>query len=176
MKLKLRALDNHNVIISILMIVIGLVLVLWPGHVMTTAMTIVGIALLIGGVIAIFSWYRGRMRDVGFLTLAEGILLAVAGVIVLVAKRQLISLAPLVVGIVVLLNGIINLAQALDQRREGYARWTVSMALAVGTIVLGLLVALNPFKAMELVVVAIGAVIIYNGASNLWIESRYRKL
>ena len=101
---------------------------------------------------------------------------ALPGIIVLVAKRQLISLAPLVVGIVVLLNGVVNLAQALDQRREGYARWTVSMALAVVTIVLGLLVALNPFKAMELVVVAIGVVIIYNGASNLWIDSRYRKL
>ena len=41
---------------------------------------------------------------------------------------------------------------------------------------LGLLVILNPFSTMEMLVMAIGVVIIYNGASNLWIESRYRKL
>ena len=168
--------DRHGTALSILMIVIGIVLVLWPGHVMTTALKIIGVALLVGGVIAIVSWYRGRMRDVSFLTLAEGLLLALCGIFVLAAPKLLISIVPVAVGIVVLLNGIINLAQALDQRREGYGRWSVSLALAVLTIVLGLLVVFNPFSTMEMLVMAIGIVIIYNGVSNLWIESRYRRL
>ena len=176
MKFKFRSADNHGLLLSILMIVIGLILVLWPGHVMTTAVTILGIALLAGGVISILSWYRGRMKGASYATLAEGILLAVAGVVVLGSPRFLISIFPVFVGIVILINGIINLAQALDQKREGYARWTVSLALAVLTIVLGLLITFNPFSTMEMLVMAIGFVIIYNGVSNLWIESRYKKL
>ena len=168
--------DRHGLLLSILMIVIGLVLVIWPGHVMTTALAILGVALLVGGVISIVSWYRGRGHDAGFLTLAEGLLMAVAGIVVLSAPKFLISIVPVAVGIVVLINGVVNLAQALDQRREGYSRWTLSLALAVLTIILGLLVILNPFSTMEMLVMAIGVVIIYNGASNLWIESRYRKL
>jgi len=168
--------DRHGLLLSILMIVIGLVLVIWPGHVMTTALAILGVALLVGGAISIVSWYRGRGHDAGFLTLAEGLLMAVAGIVVLSAPKFLISIVPVAVGIVVLINGVVNLAQALDQRREGYSRWTLSLALAVLTIILGLLVILNPFSTMEMLVMAIGVVIIYNGASNLWIESRYRKL
>ena len=34
--------DNHGVLLSILMIVLGLLLALWPGHVMTTALTLLG--------------------------------------------------------------------------------------------------------------------------------------
>ena len=161
---------------SIIMIVLGLLLLLWPGHVMTTALTILGIALLAGGVVSIVSWYRGRMANVSFLTLAQGIVLSVGGIVVLANPRFLISIVPLAVGIIVTINGIVNLAQALDLRREGYDRWIVSMALAAGTLALGLLMVINPFSAMEVVVMAIGAVILYNGISNLWIDSRYRKL
>ena len=168
--------DSHNIALSILMVVIGLILVIWPGHVMTTAMTVLGIALLAGGVISILYWYRGRMRDVSVFRLAEGIVLAIAGLVVLCAPKLVISIIPLIVGIGVCLNGIFNLAQALDLRREGYENWVVSLALAILTLVLGLLIVFNPFKTMEALVVAIGVITLYNGVSNLWIESRYRRL
>ena len=168
--------DRHGLLLSVLMIIVGLVLVLWPGGVMTTALAVVGIALLIGGIVCVVSWYRGRDRDVSFLTLAQGILMAIGGVIVLTSPKFLISIIPFVVGVIVLINGIVNLAQALVQRRMGYDRWALSMAMAVLTIVLGLLVMCNPFSTMEMLVMAVGIVIIYNGVSNLWIESRYRKL
>ena len=41
--------DKHGMVLSILMILIGLVLPLWPGQVMTTALTVLGLALLVGG-------------------------------------------------------------------------------------------------------------------------------
>ena len=52
----------------------------------------------------------------------------------------------------------------------------IALALAVLTMVLGLLIMFNPFSTMEMLVVAIGGVSIYNGASNLFIEAGYRKL
>ena len=168
--------DNHGVLLSILMIVLGLVLAIWPGHVMTSAMTILGIALLAGGALLIFSWYSGRNRDSSVITLAEGIVLAVAGLVVLIAPKFLISIVPFCVGAVITLNGIFNLAQALDQRKANYNRWTASLVMAILTIVLGLLIVFNPFSTMEMLVVAIGIIIIYNGVSNLLIELGYRKI
>ena len=85
-------------------------------------------------------------------------------------------LACLLVGGLVLLNGIVNLAQALDQKRRYYNRWVFSLAMAILTIVLGGLIMLNPFSTMEMLVVAIGIIIIYNGVSNLLIELGYRKI
>ena len=167
--------DNRGVWLSVLMVIIGLVLVIWPGHVMTTAMKLLGAALLIGGGILIYSWYRGRDRG-DVLTLAEGLLLAAAGLFVLLAPKLLVSIIPFAVGGLVLLNGIVNLAQALDQKRRYYNRWMFSLAIAILTIVLGGLIMLNPFSTMEMLVVAIGVISIYNGVSNLFIEAGYRKL
>ena len=167
---------RYNTLISILMIVLGLLLLFWPGHVMTTAVKIVGIALLIGGAITAFSWHRGRGAGVGIIRLAEGILMAVGGLVLLFAPKLLISILPVLLGLVIIVNGGINLIQALDLRRQGYSRWGFSMALAVLTILLGLLILFNPFSTMEMLVAAIGGIILYNGISNLWIESRYRNL
>lgn len=168
--------DNHGILLSILMIVIGLLLALWPGHVMTTALTILGIALLIGGALLIYSWYNGRNNDASVITLAEGIVFVVAGLVVLIAPRFLISIVPFAIGALITLNGIFNLAQALDQRKSNYHRWKASLVMAVLTIVLGLLIVLNPFSTMEMLVVAIGVIIIYNGVSNLLIELGYRNI
>ena len=168
--------DNYGIVLSVLMILIGLLLAIWPGHVMTTAMKILGIALLVGGGLLIYSWYSGRNRDSSVITLSEGIVLALAGILVLVAPKFLISIVPLAVGGLIALNGFFNLAQALDQRREQYTRWTASLAMAILTIVLGLLIVFNPFSTMEMLVVAIGIIIIYNGVSNLLIELGYRRM
>lgn len=168
--------DNHRMILSLLMVIIGLVLAIWPGHVMTTALKILGIALLIGGGITLFSWYRTRQLGSDPLRLAEGVLLTLAGLFVLINPNFLISIIPFAVGAFVLLNGIVNLLQALDQRRRFYNRWSVSLTMAILTIVLGLLVMFNPFSTMQVLVMAIGIVMIYNGASNLFIERGYRDM
>lgn len=168
--------DNFNVMISILMIVIGLVLMVWPGHVMTSVLTILGIALLAGGGISILSWRKNGNERVGALRLAEAIVMVAVGLAILIKPKFFISIIPTVIGVVVVFNGILNLAQALELKRGGYENWTSTMILAVVTLALGLVVLFNPFSTMELFVIAIGAVILYNGASNLWIESRCRKI
>ncbi|MBR1559795.1 MAG: DUF308 domain-containing protein [Clostridia bacterium] len=167
--------DDRGIWLSALMVVIGLVLVIWPGHVMTSALRILGIALLLGGGILIWSWYKGRERGESIVTLFEGGILAVIGLFVLGLPKLLVSIVPFAVGALVLINGIINLRQALDQRKHHYDRWFVSLVMAILTIVLGGLIMLNPFSTMEILVFAIGVVILYNGASNLLIELGSRK-
>ena len=76
---------------------------------------------------------------------------------------------------IIVLNGLANLAQALDLKRVSYTRWQWPLALAVLTVLLGVLVILNPLKPIEWAVMGIGLVLIFNGATNLWIGSRYRK-
>ena len=164
--------DHYNIVMSIVMIVIGLVLVLWPGHVMSTVLNLVGISLLLGGGLSIYTWFQRKNP----MRLAEGIVFGGGGLIILLAPGLLISLIPMIVGVVVILNGALNLAQALDLRRKGYQNWISSLIMAILTLVLGLIIVFNPFSTMEMLVAAIGVVILSNGASNLWIESRYRIL
>ena len=170
-------LSRNNKLLSILMVVLGLVLIIWPGKTLTLAARILGIALLAAGAVSCISWYRDRRKvSANPVSLAIGIVCVVAGIIVLAAPQGVVKLLPKLVGLAVALNGVLNLAQALDQRRAGDGKWTAALAMAALTIIAGLFIFFHAFGVMEAAVMVIGAVILYNGASNLWIESRYKKM
>lgn len=169
-------LNRNNMLLSILMVVLGAVMFLWPGKSLELVARILGIGLLVMGAISAFTWYRERHKvSANYMTLAIGILMALLGVIVLAAPKGVVSMLPRLVGIAIIINGIVNLAQAMDQRRTGMEKWTVSLIMAILTIALGAFIALHAFGVMKTAVMAIGGILIYNGVSNLWIESRYRK-
>ena len=176
LKFRFERFSRNNVLLSILMVVLGLVLFIWPGKTLALAARILGIALLVGAAVSGYSWYRDRHKvSAGYTTLAIAILCLVAGLIVLIAPKGVITLLPKLIGLAVLLNGVVNLAQALELRNGGQG-WTSSMVMAVLTILLGLFLLVFAFSAMKAAVMVIGGAFVYNGVSNLWIESRYRKM
>ncbi len=177
MKNWFEKLSKNNKLLSILMVLLGLVLLIWPGKTLTLAARILGIALLVGGVVSAVSWYRDRHKvNASPATLAIAIVCLIAGVIVLSAPQGVVKLLPKLIGLAVVLNGILNLAQAMDQRRSGYGKWIASLVMAILTIAAGAFIFFHAFGLMKAAVMVIGVIIIYNGASNLWIESRYKKI
>ena len=176
MKNRFEKISKNNVPLSIVMIVLGLVLFIWPGKTLTLAARILGIALLLGGLGTGLSWYRNRGKaGTGYESLAVAIVCVIAGVVVLVAPEGVVSLLPKLVGIAVAVNGIINLAQAMELSKSAVGGKS-SLILALLTIALGIFLVVFSFKAMEVAVMVIGGICVYNGVSNLWIESRYRKM
>ena len=167
---------RNNKALSIVMVALGLLLFIWPGKTLELAARILGVALLVGAVICGVSWYRDRHKvSQNYGTLALGIVCAVAAVIVLAAPRGVVTLLPKLIGVAVIVNGVLNLAQALELRRVDGGSWTSSLVMAVLTILAGLFLLVFAFGAMKVAVMVIGGILVYNGASNLWIESRYRK-
>ena len=176
MKYRFQKFSKNNVLLSIVMIILGLLLIIWPGKTLEVAAKILGIALLVGGVISCFSWYRDRHVYGGdYTTLAIGILCLVAGLVVFIAPHGVITLLPKIIGVGIAVNGVLNLAQAMEMRKMGSANWMGSVIMAALTIVAGLFLVFFSFSAMKAAVMVIGGVIIYNGVSNLLIESGYRK-
>ena len=177
MKFRFEKFSRNNVALSILMVVLGLVLFIWPGKTLTLAARILGIALLIGAVVSGLTWYRERDKfSASYTSLAIAILCLVAGLIVLIAPKGVVSLLPKLIGLFILINGVINLAQAMELRNAGQEKWTSSLVMAILTILLGAFLVFFAFSAMKVAVMVIGGVFVYNGVSNLWIESRYKKM
>lgn len=177
MKFRFEKFSKNNTLLSILMVVLGLVLIIWPGGTLTLAARILGIGLLVGAAISGYSWYQDRHKaGAGYTTLAIAILCLVAGIIVLVAPKGVITLLPKIIGLAVIVNGFLNLAQALELKQRGGASWKSSLVMAILTIALGGFVLFHAFGAMKIAVMFIGGIFIYNGVSNLWIESRYKKM
>jgi uncharacterized membrane protein HdeD (DUF308 family) len=176
MKQRFEKFSRNNVLLSVLMVVLGLLLIIWPGKTLEWAAKILGIAFMVGAGICGFSWFRDRHVNGGdYTTLAIGILCLVAGIVIFAAPHGVITLLPKIIGVAIAVNGVLNLAQALDLRKMGGADWIGPVVMAALTVVAGLFLVFFAFGAMKAAVMVIGGVIIYNGISNLLIESKYRK-
>ena len=70
-------------------------------------------------------------------------------------------------GLFVIFDSISRVQNALDLRRCGYSSWKSFLLLPVLSVVLGVIMILNPFGTMETLVMAIGIILIVEGSINL---------
>lgn len=146
---------------------LGLTLILSPKRSLDTALTILGIALLAGGVIAVGYYFFTRHKvsegqQPMFIALA-GCVAVVAGLVVILAPNLLTQVFRFVAGILVAFSGILNLVKALEARKEGKKGWQILLVLSLIAIAMGVLVFINPFQSESTLVILVGAVLIYNG-------------
>ena len=169
--------SKNNALMSVVMVVLGLALFIWPGKTLDVLAHILGIALLLSAAISGVSWYRDRHKaGMNYGPLAVALMCVVMGLVVLFAPRGIITLLPKLIGIAIIINGLINLAQALELRKASVGNWTSSLVVAALTVALGIFLVVFSFSAMKAAVMVIGGIFVYNGVSNLWIESSYRKM
>ena len=57
------------------------------------------------------------------------------------------SIIPVVVGIIVLIHGLMDIQYTLDIKKAGSEKWWIALIAAALTLIVGLLLMLNPFTA-----------------------------
>ncbi len=159
---------------SLICTILGVILFLKPGGTLSMISQIAGTGAAIAGVLTIRDGIRRKREGWGGSGgLLGGIVILLVGCWLVFNPQAAASILPQLIGIVILGNGIINLMDALSLRKTGYSRWTMSLVLAILTILFGLAVLSNPFGYASMLVRLMGAAMIYNGLSNLWIVSRF---
>ena len=161
------------IILSIVMLLIGVMMLIKPGQSMDLICKIIGIGMAVGGVLAIISAVMvsdNSLAKGSFLT--AGIVSLVIGVIFLCMPGFVISIFPIIFGIAVAANGVINLINAFKVRVISDNQWMLPVDMAILTILLGILIFANPFRTMALLVRIIGIIIIYNALTNIFIATK----
>ena len=162
---------------AVLCILLGLVLLIWPGTTTQIVCMMLGLVLLIYGGVQIILYLASRERSMisqGMMLL--GIIVAVIGVWILVRPEMIIMAVPVIVGILIVIHGIHNISQAIALKRDGYEGWWIACLMGVLTAALGAVLIYNPFEVVNTVVRLIGVFLIYDGLSDMWIISRVFKV
>ena len=163
-----KKLKWNLVFMSLLYVGLGVFLVMKPG----TALNIVCYAL--GGVVLAcaavqlvryFVVERGVFQSQ--LTLISGLVCLALGVFLLLRSDIVVSILPIVFGLFVIFDSLGRIQNALELRRCEYSSWKVFLLLAVLSVVLGIVMVVDPFGTMETLVMAIGIILIVEGAINL---------
>ena len=131
MKQIFRDVRNNFLLTAIVSVLIGLVLVLFPVRTTFMICNIAGILLIVCGIINIIRYVisKGEAFFIRY-DLVVGVILCLAGLFVITQSHLIISFIPTIVGIVLLINGIINLKKAFHLKQAGLQRWWVDLAIA----------------------------------------------
>jgi uncharacterized membrane protein HdeD (DUF308 family) len=172
----LRKIKANVVVSSLLCAALGVVLLAYPGDSMRVVGIAVGVVLILTGMVKVFDFLINRDGTLYLqLNLIFGIVLVVVGVWIITQPEKVMSIIPIIIGIIITIHGISKLRQAIELCQDHYEKWWVALLLGILTAGLGILLIFRPFEALETVVQVIGAFLVYDGVSNLWIASRVYK-
>ncbi|MBQ1729722.1 MAG: DUF308 domain-containing protein [Oscillospiraceae bacterium] len=158
---------QNSLITSLVLIALGIFMVLSPNTALTTIIKVFGIAIIVAGAITVLLYVANRGDSRNLTSLATGIILIVAGIVFLVNPAAIEKIFPTVVGILIIVNGILNLIASIKAKKAGSPAWIVGLILSILTIALGILILSQPLFLMNQIVRIVGIVLIVTGVSFL---------
>ena len=141
----------------------GLVLLFNPGKSLTAAVKIIGVALLVYGVFAVARYLIAKK---GAADLVGGGIAVVLGLVLLIAPKLIAGVFPVVVGLLIAVAGLKGIVSAVSGRK-GSRSWLLACVFSAVTLIVGVVILFNPFKAASTVVVVLGIVLIYIGVTGI---------
>ena len=168
---------KYNLLSSaILCILLGIVLLVYPDTSLTIVCRAVGVIVLITGLGFVGSYLRvGKTRWFGKIELVFGSIFAILGGFIVLYPLGIISIIPLVFGILLVYHGIANMKQAFELRQYKDGGWWLPVLIAASTIALGVVIMRNPFGTIETLMRIIGVCILYDGLMNTMLVGRFVK-
>lgn len=176
MKNILRQQRRSSMIAAAVTILLGVLLIFVPDRSARFLCALLGSALVLTGVIYIFGWLAKR-RETGFPVwfLLPGVILTALGLWLFTNPASVIVLIQFIFAAVLIFHGVIDLQGAVSLMRRGWERWWLDLLLAVLTLVLGVLILLNPFGATEVLMMTLGFALVFDGVSDLVLIHRLTK-
>lgn len=159
---------------SILWIVLGFILLIYPGQSLDLICRVLGVIALAFGVIQIILGFMSGGASKGF-GIAVGLILVVVGLVVLINPDLLVSLLPTVIGIMLVIHGAVSLINSFRLIGNKDRFWWVGLLLSILTIGMGALLFFKAREAAESVARIGGAFLIYSGISHMWLLYRVSK-
>ena len=163
----LQKLIKNKTIYAIASIVIGVVMIIKGGRMADDIVRIIGWLLIGTGAAYAVSYFTASERDE--VQLGYAILAAVGGILVVVLARTIVGLIPILAGILLILNGVINMTKINGEADAT----TYSKGTAIAVIVLGVLVIIFGKTLINIAVLIMGICLVLNGLAELNMVHRF---
>lgn len=172
----IKSLKVNYSLSAVICVILGIVLLVWPGQSTQVVCMVLGIVLGGFGLIQIILYLATKEKTmVSHSMMMLGVVLAVIGGWIVLRPETIIKAVPMIVGILIVIHGFHNAVQAIDLKKMQYDNWWVALLLSLLTVALGVVLICNPFTIVDTVVRIIGAFLVYDGLSDMWILSRVFK-
>lgn len=152
---------------SLLLIVLSVFLMLKPIEIIGTLIKVIGMILLICGVFDFANYFVNKKEESLFdYGLVKGIIEITIGVLFIFKYDLLINLFPCILGLIIVFINIFKLQTAISLK-EFESNYMTGVIISSLSIILGLVIVINPFETLEVVIIVSGAVLLISELSNI---------
>ena len=154
--------------ISILSLLAGIALVIWPGASVITICYVVGSAVILVGAVRLAGYFSKDSYNLNFqFDFAMGLVFLILGTVLIFHPGDTVAVLHFSVGILVLVDSVFKLQTALDAKHFGLKKWWVMLLCALLCAGLGLVLVILPFRTAEILVRVTGAALAVNSGENI---------
>ena len=147
MKQFFQDVKNSFLLSAAVSIILGIVLIVYPVKTSLLICYIAGALLLFGGVVALIRYIASRGEPFFFrYDLFVALVLILFGCFVIFESDLVIAFIPVVIGIILLANGLLSIQKAFNLKKTGLEKWWLEFLLALLTSVLGIILRLMPLQ------------------------------
>ena len=180
MKKFLKKVKWDAILTSVLYIVLGIVSMVIPLAMAKILGYLIGILLIVAGAVSMICYLlREAAQNYYRNDFLHGLVGIAVGILVLYRVEWIISLLPVLLGILVLASGCGKLQEVIDMKRMGYGSWVGMLILAAVNVIFGVVLIVNPFEWALVLFQVIGAGLVFSGVTDLAMvlcaASRFRK-
>ena len=156
-----KKLKWNLILMSLLYLALGIFLLMVPGTALNVVCCALGGVVLACAAVQLVRYFvveRGVFQSQ--LTLISGLVCLALGAFLIIRSDVVVRVLPIVFGLFVIFDSLGRIQNALELRRCGYPSWKIFLLLAVLSVVLGIVMVVDPFGTMETLVMAIGLILI----------------
>lgn len=164
----LKNVKKDMMLVTVFQLLAGILLLIFSDSVVRLVSYICAAVLLVYGIMHAMTYFRQEAGASGPYDLVKGIIGTAAGVILFVKPGILSGILFTILAIVIILDSVTKLQDALDLRKLNYQNWWIMLLLAIVMAVMGLVVLFNPFGTASMLVSFVGIVLVLNAAVDLW--------
>lgn len=170
MKEMFKRIKADMILSAVLCTVLGIVIFLWPAETIDIVCKLLAVGLIIMGAVDLFSYFTDRLIHPfsGIL----GLIIVLVGIWIFIKPESIVSLVPIVIGVILAIHGIQDLKLAFETKGNGYEKWWIMLIIALISLSFGVLCIVNAFGMVKLALQFVGIALIYDGISDLWIVTK----
>lgn len=170
---KWRAVKRNKILLSIVQIIFGAILLIYPQQSMETVCKIIGAGLLVSG-LGMLAASAVKKSAVAPVFMVLGIVIGVLGAWIFLSPDTLIGIIPTIMGVLIAADGIANLSEAVAIGKQGSGGTVLAILLAIVTIAFGAILIFKPMGIARFIIRIMAISVIYNGISDFLIAFRIK--
>ena len=149
---------------SAMLFMLGLLLIISPETGKEAFADILGVAMIIFGIIKLIGYFSKDLFRLAFqYDLAVGILITILGIITIIKRGDIIEFLCIVLGVIILADGLFKIQMSMDAREFGIHRWWLILFFAIIAGIIGLALVFMPAEGSLVIIRLIGIALMAEG-------------